>query len=86
MSYLIKISKQALKDLEDLPLRANRVVSASIDNLSVTPRPAGCKKLKGEKEILWRIRSGDYRIIYSIEDEIRIIQIRKVGHRKNIYD
>ncbi|MGQ0738021.1 MAG: type II toxin-antitoxin system RelE family toxin [Bacteroidota bacterium] len=51
----------------------------------LTHGPGGVKKLKGEKEDLYRIRSGDYRIIYSIEDKIRIVDIRKIGHRKDIY-
>ena len=51
----------------------------------MTPRPAGSKKLQGASENLWRIRTGDYRIIYAIEDTIKIIEIRKIGHRKDIY-
>lgn len=61
-------------------------MSLTIDELAVNPRPVGCKKLKGEKEYLWRVRVGDYRIIYKIEDVVKVIEIRKVGHRKNIYE
>ena len=86
MSYFLLVSKQALKELEKLPQKSNRKISTSIDALSENPRPDGCKKLKGEKDILWRIRVGDYRVIYSIEDEIKIVQIRKVGHRKDVYE
>jgi mRNA interferase RelE/StbE len=53
--------------------------------LAENPRPAGVKKLKGNNEDLYRIRSGDYRVVYSIEDEIRVVDIRKIGHRKDIY-
>jgi mRNA interferase RelE/StbE len=58
----------------------------SIKNLENNPRPQGCKKLSGLSEDLWRIRVGDYRIIYSINESIKIIDIRKIGHRKNIYE
>jgi len=44
------------------------------------------QKLKGEKEYLWRVRSGNYRIIYLITDSIQVVEIRKVGHRKNVYE
>lgn len=46
----------------------------------------GEKKLEGKKEEIWRIRVGDYRIIYLIEDTIKIVEIRKIGHRKDIYE
>ncbi|MES1217243.1 MAG: type II toxin-antitoxin system RelE/ParE family toxin, partial [Bacteroidota bacterium] len=57
----------------------------TISSLAQNPRPLGVKKLKGSTEDLYRIRSGDYRVIYSVDDEIRIVDIRKVGHRKDIY-
>jgi mRNA interferase RelE/StbE len=60
-------------------------IALAIDELIQEPTPHGCKKLKGEKEYLWRIRVGDYRIIYLIEDSIQIIEIRKIGHRKDVY-
>ena len=56
-----------------------------IDSLAEEPRPVGVKKLKGMDEDLFRIRLGDYRIIYSVEDEIKIVDIRRVGHRKDIF-
>ncbi len=86
MSYRVVIAKKALKELSDLPKNSVKKIAKSIEALSENPRPAGCKKLKGEEEILWRIRSGDYRVIYSIEDSIRIVEVRRIGHRKNIYN
>ena len=85
MTYKITIRKEALKELERLPKATNQDISNKIDLLEFDPRPAGCKKLKGKHENLWRIRTGDYRIIYSIEDKIKIIDIRKIGHRKDVY-
>lgn len=85
MSYKIQIRKHALKELEALPIKANRIIIKAIDGLSIEPRPEGSKKLKGEKEYMWRIRVGDYRVLYTIEDTIRIVDVRKIGHRRNIY-
>ena len=86
MIFKIVITKHALKEITNLPTKTSKQVIAVIDDLASNPRPDGCKKLKGKKEYLWRVRVGDYRIIYQIEDLIKVIEIRKVGHRKNIYE
>lgn len=83
--YQIRFKKKAQKELQSLPKSIIKIVVASIDNLSSNPRPRGSKKLRGSKENLWRIRIGNYRIIYLIEDTIKILVIRKIGHRKDIY-
>ena len=83
--YEIVISKQALRDVAELPKAvAGRVVRA-IEGLSSDPRPPGCKKLKGQREYLWRIRVGNYRIIYDIQDRIKVVEVREVGDCKDIY-
>ena len=69
-----------------LPVKTNTQISKAIDKLADNPRPAGCKKLKGEKEYMWRIRVGDYRILYTIAEEVKVVDIRKIGHRKDIYE
>jgi len=56
-----------------------------LKSLEVNPLPPGCKKLKGYKN-LWRLRIGNYRIIYSIEDIILLVDVRDIGHRKDIYN
>lgn len=84
--YQINITKHAFKEIIGLPAKISKQVSLTIDELAVNPRPVGCKKLKGEKEYLWRVRVGDYRIIYKIEDVVKVIEIRKVGHRKKVYE
>jgi len=86
VSYRISIRKQALKELEALPKNESRKVIAAIDTLANNPRPAGCKKIKGEHEFIWRIRVGDYRVLYKIEDVIKVVEVGKIGHRKNIYN
>jgi mRNA interferase RelE/StbE len=84
--YQIVVSRSAEKDLEKLPLPVVRRVAKAIDGLSEDPRPAGCKKLKGSEDDLWRIRVGDYRVVYSITDEIRVVDIRRIRHRKEVYE
>ena len=83
--YTISIKPSALKEINKLPTPTIKKIGKAIDGLSKNPRPDGVKKLKGSDEELYRIRIGDYRIVYSIEDEIKIIDILKVGHRKDIY-
>jgi mRNA interferase RelE/StbE len=84
--YKIKFSRSAEKEIASLPNAVLKRVAKAIDGLEKNPRPNGCKKLKGSAENLWRIRIGDYRVVYSIEDVLLIVDIRKVGHRKDIYD
>lgn len=86
MIYKIIITKNALKEISSLPTKTSKQISVVIDRLANNPRPHGCKKLKGENEYLWRVRVGDYRIIYQIEDTIKVVEVRKVGHRKDIYE
>ena len=84
--YHILISNSAEKDMDKLPSAALKKVEVAIDHLSHEPRPAGCKKLKGSYENLWRIRVGDYRVVYLIADKIEVIDIRRVRHRKDVYE
>jgi mRNA interferase RelE/StbE len=84
-TYSVFFSESAAKEIRNFPKTVIiRIVNAS-GRLAIEPRPAGCKKLKGNQEDIWRIRVGDYRIIYVIEDTIRIVEIRKVRHRKDVY-
>lgn len=81
--YRIVIEKAAEKELSKIPPpHFNRVVKA-IENLAENPRPAGYKKLTGRIGV--RIRIGDYRIIYTVEDKALIIFIIDIGNRKDIY-
>lgn len=83
--YTINISQSALKELYNLQKPVVRKLKKVIDSLAIEPRPPGVKKLKGNAESLYRVRSGDYRIVYTIEDVVRVVDIRKIGHRKDIY-
>lgn len=84
--YRVIILRSAEKDLEKLPANVVKRIFPALEKLSENPRPAGSKKLAGQNENLWRIRIGDYRLVYLIEDKIKVVEIRKAGHRKDIYD
>lgn len=83
--YLIKFKKKAEKELRKLPIASIKKIVPEIDKLEEEPRPQGSKKLKGTEEEIWRIRIGDYRVIYQIDEGIKIVEIRKIGHRKDVY-
>ena len=85
MSYQLILSKAALRALRALPITVNRRISEAIDGLKDEPRPPGCKKLRAMED-LWRIRVGDYRVIYAVDDTVRVVDIRRIGHRGDIYE
>ena len=85
MAYRLEVSPRAQKDLKVLPTRERQRVADQIDALKADPRPKGCKELKG-REDFYRIRVGDYRVVYQIEDEVLLILIVRVGDRKEIYE
>ncbi|HSG29848.1 MAG TPA: type II toxin-antitoxin system RelE/ParE family toxin [Candidatus Krumholzibacterium sp.] len=82
--YRILIKASAAKELENIGSQKDRRrIVKRIAGLADDPRPAGCEKLSGKDR--YRIRQGDYRIIYSIEDDILIVHIVRIGNRKDIY-
>ena len=83
-SYQLKIKKSAEKELANLPLETILPIRDRIRELSDNPYPNGYKKLKGFKN-LYRIRSGMYRIIYSILHDELVIEVLKITHRKDAY-
>jgi mRNA interferase RelE/StbE len=84
MSYKITISRQVLKFLEKINEPYYSAIKASILSLADNPRPQGCKKLKGRDG--YRVRAGNYRIIYEITDQELIVEVIALGHRKDIYE
>lgn len=81
--YRIIIERKAAKETECLPSDAIQRVIDTIKNLKLNPRPHGSKKLTGE--VGWRVRIGDYRILYTIDDSQKLITIYRVKHRKEAY-
>lgn len=83
--YQIEFTKGAIKQLNKLPSNIKNRIDSKILNLSIEPRPNGVKKLKDE-ENTYRLRAGEYRVIYEIYDDILLISIIKVGHRSKVYE
>ena len=84
VEYEVSVARSARKALQALnPPLALRIV-ARIAALATTPRPSGCVKLEGSSN-LWRIRVGDYRVIYAIDDQRRLIDVSTVRHRRDVY-
>lgn len=82
--YTVVFARSARKELESLPEPFSSRILARIESLAVTPRPSGVRKMEGAGD-LWRLRVGDYRVIYEIDDRRRLIDISAVRHRKNAY-
>jgi mRNA interferase RelE/StbE len=84
MAYEVFISPAARRDLKHIRGPIRRRIGDAIDGLVEEPRPPGHTKLAGEDH-LYRIRVGDYRIVYQIEDDRLVVLVVRVGHRKDIY-
>jgi mRNA interferase RelE/StbE len=83
MIYRVEISRPAAKTVTSLDKPLRRKMLTAIESLSGNPRPAGCKKLTGREA--WRIRVGDYRVLYEIHDEVLLVLVVDIGHRREIY-
>lgn len=84
MDYRVEIKTSARKELLGLPVNARRRVNAAILALADDPRPQGCKKLHGVDDV-YRVRVGDYRVIYIIHDDIVLVVVVRVRHRRDAY-
>ena len=83
--YSITFARSARKELETLDEKILNRIFPKIEALSKEPRPSGCRKLTGNKQ-LWRIRVGDYRVVYAIDDDKNLVDIIAVRHRKDVYE
>ncbi|MEQ4488265.1 MAG: type II toxin-antitoxin system RelE/ParE family toxin [Dehalococcoides mccartyi] len=81
--YRIDLRRKAQQDLDKLPKKDFEAVIETIRELANTPRPKGIEKLKGSG--LWRVRQGDYRIVYNIDDKQSLVIIVRIGNRRDIY-
>jgi mRNA interferase RelE/StbE len=83
-SFKVLIKPSAVKEIEAIDgKRDRRRVVGRIQDLANDPRPPGCEKLSGEEK--YRVRQGDYRIVYGVDDENSTVTVVKVGHRREIY-
>ncbi|MCE7063084.1 type II toxin-antitoxin system RelE/ParE family toxin [Dyadobacter sp. CY343] len=83
--YSVILSRSAERFLNGLSGKDYNLVSAAVSSLLANPYQSGCKKLKGYKE-MFRIRAGNYRILYQVDGEKLIVEIFEVGNRRNVYD
>ncbi|QHG18284.1 type II toxin-antitoxin system RelE/ParE family toxin [Nostoc sp. ATCC 53789] len=84
MSYEVKFSRGAKKQFRKLPIDVQQRIQTKINDLAIEPRPNGVKKLQGDDNS-YRIRVGDYRVVYEIDDDVLIVTVIKVKHRSEIY-
>ena len=83
MPYTVKLKKSAEKELEHLPVRIHDKIIKILLSLKENPFPRNSKKLHGREG--WRIRVGDYRILYIIDEPDKIVEVISVAHRKEVY-
>ena len=85
MTYRVEVAAAAARQLRQLDRSGQRRVQAAIELLADEPRPSGAKKLVGGNGE-WRVRTGDYRIVYEIHDNVLVVLVIAVGHRREIYN
>ena len=82
-SYSVEIKRSAAKELEHLPPKDRARIVTRIRALAGDPRPSGCEKLSGQDR--YRVRQGDYRILYEIEDAVVRVIVVRIAHRRDVY-
>ncbi len=83
--YRVLVKPSAVKEIEAVGQKRDRQrIVARIHSLAETPRPHGCEKLAGRLD-RYRVREGNYRIVYAVDDEQLLVEVVKVGHRKDVY-
>lgn len=82
--YRVEVARRAAKALATLPRQEQQRVRAAIDLLAEAPRPPGCVAMAGEKDS-YRVRVGVYRIVYEVHDDVLLVQVARVGHRREVY-
>jgi len=84
MAYRVEFGPAAARQFKKLIRPVQEVITKRLEELAINPRPPGVKKLQGE-ENLYRVREGDYRIVYEIQDQALLVIVVKVGHRSDVY-
>lgn len=85
MTYAVELTAPAAKELSKLPKAIRLRIAGVIELLSVEPRPPGAKMLRGGEHGRWRVRVGDYRVVYAIEGDRLIVLVLRVAHRREVY-
>lgn len=84
MKFEVRLARSARKELESLADPLLTRVLRRVETLASLPRPAGCQKLEGAED-LWRVRVGDYRVIYAVDDFRRLVDVIAIRHRSDAY-
>lgn len=84
-NYSLEIKPSAQKELDALGDALFGRIDRKILALAANPRPSGCRKLKGYKD-LWRIRIGDWRVLYIVDDAAKVVSITRIAHRREVYE
>ena len=84
MSYEVQILPKAVRQIKALSIEVRQDIALTIQSLANEPRPIGVKKLSGEKDI-YRVRVGNYRVLYQIVDKVLVVVVVSVGHRREVY-
>lgn len=82
--YRVEVARRARKVLASLPRREQQRIRAAIDLLADQPRPPGCVAMTGEPHT-YRVRVSDYRIVYDVFDDRLVVQVIRIGHRRDVY-
>lgn len=82
--YEVVFVSSAAKEFRSLPIDIKRRIGTAVEMLSQNPRPTGVRKLQGHEQ-LYRIRVGQYRIVYAIDDQAKLIRVTRVRHRREVY-
>ena len=82
-NYSVFIKPSAAKELEGLPDKDRRRIARRIQDLAADPRPPGCETLTGDDR--FRVRQGDYRVVYAVDDRAREVVVVKIGNRRDVY-
>ena len=85
MSYRVELTTAAARQVKKLPRPARARVLDAIEGLAQDPRPHGAKKLVGENTA-WRVRVGDYRVIYDVFDDELVVTVVRAAHRRDVYE
>lgn len=85
VKYSLEIKQSAQKELDALDDTLFTRIDRKILALAGNPRPAGCKKLKGYKD-QWRVRVGDWRVLYIIDDATKRVSVTRIAHRREVYE
>jgi len=83
--YSLEIKSSAQKEMDALDDALFARIDRKILALAENPRPPGCKKLRGYKD-QWRIRVGDWRVLYAVDDAVKLVSITRVAHRREVYE